>query len=147
MVVATGMYGWPPHIPLARGTDKFKGEILHSCTFTDKEVAKGKNVLVVGGGKSAVDNAVAAAKTGKSSTLLFRTPHWPVPRDLCFLLPFKWGTYSRFGHFMLPPHYAMNAFMQYFHAIMRPVKWIWWRVVELVRRARALRCARALILA
>ena len=36
VVVATGMYGWPPHIPLARGSDKFKGEILHSCTFTDK---------------------------------------------------------------------------------------------------------------
>ena len=81
--VCTGMYGWPPHIPLARGADKFKGEILHSCTFTDKQVAAGKDVVVIGGGKSAVDNAVAAAKTGKSSTLLFRTPvsslHHPPP--------------------------------------------------------------------
>ena len=65
-----------------------------------QEVAKDKDVLVVGAGKSAVDNAVAAAKTGKSSTLLFRNAHWPVPRNLLNLLPFKWGTYSRFGHFM-----------------------------------------------
>ena len=25
-----------------------------------------------------------------------------MPRKLLNLLPFKWGTYSRFGHFMLP---------------------------------------------
>ena len=24
-VVATGMYGWPPHLPLARDHQKFKG--------------------------------------------------------------------------------------------------------------------------
>lgn len=26
VVVATGMYSWPPHIPQAKGMDKFKGE-------------------------------------------------------------------------------------------------------------------------
>merc|ERR1719161_3311754 len=70
LVVATGMYGWPPHIPKANGWKKFKGEILHSCPFTDKAQATGKKVVVVGGGKSAVDNCVAAAKTGISSTLI-----------------------------------------------------------------------------
>ena len=95
-----------------------------------QEVAKDKDVLVVGAGKSAVDNAVAAAKTGKSSTLLFRNAHWPVPRNLLNLLPFKWGTYSRFGHFMLPAHYKMPAAMKYVHALLQPIKWVWWRVVE-----------------
>merc|ERR1712166_545097 len=104
VVVATGMYGWPPHMPLAIGSEKFKGEILHSCTFTDPKCAAGKKVVTVGGGKSAVDNAVAAAKYGTESTLLFRTAHWPVPRNLLNLVPFKWGTYSRFGHFMLSAH-------------------------------------------
>ena len=33
---------------------------------------------------------------------------------------------------MLPAHYGMNAIMQYFHAMLQPVKWIWWRVVELM---------------
>ena len=31
-------------------------EILHSCTFTDRKQATGKKVIVIGGGKSAIDN-------------------------------------------------------------------------------------------
>jgi len=130
LVVATGMYGWPPHIPKANGYKKFQGEILHSCTFTDKEQVRGKKVVVVGGGKSAVDNCVAAAKTGVASTLITRSAHWPVPRYLANLVPFKFGTYSRFGHFMLPTHHEEPSCWWWFHSTCTPVKWIWWRVVE-----------------
>jgi len=136
VVVATGMYGWPPHMPLAIGSEKFKGEILHSCTFTDPKCAAGKKVVTVGGGKSAVDNAVAAAKYGTESTLLFRTAHWPVPRNLLNLVPFKWGTYSRFGHFMLPAHYDGSCIKRWFHDALRPVKWVWWRIVETMFRVQ-----------
>lgn len=136
VVVATGMYGSPPHIPQVRGSKDFKGEIYHSCTFTDKSLAAGKKVVVVGGGKSAVDNAVSAAKVGRSSTLLFRSAHWPVPRYLCNLVPFKWGTYSRFGHFMLPQHYEVSNLAWYMHSLLTPVKWFWWRVVELMFRVQ-----------
>mmetsp|Transcript_49034 Transcript_49034/g.110250 ORF Transcript_49034/g.110250 Transcript_49034/m.110250 type:complete len:647 (-) Transcript_49034:72-2012(-) len=132
VVAATGMYGWPPHIPTVRGQEEFKGEILHSCTFQDRKVAAGKKVITVGGGKSAIDNAVSAAKEGKSSTLLFRSAHWPVPRLLANLVPFKWGTYSRFGHFMCPVHWDISPYMWYLHALMTPVKWVWWRIVELM---------------
>jgi dimethylaniline monooxygenase (N-oxide forming) len=130
-VIATGMYGWPPHLPLARGAKSFKGEILHSCTFTDRTVATGKRVIVVGGGKSAVDNAVSAAKAeGAHSTLLYREAHWPVPRLLANLVPFKFGTYSRFGHFMLPTHYDETSLSRWVHGLLTPVKWGWWRIVE-----------------
>lgn len=130
LVVATGMYGWPPHIPKAKGHKGFKGEILHSCTFTDKAQVQGKKVVTVGGGKSAVDNAVAAAKTGTSSVLLSREAHWPVPRKLANLVPFKFGTYSRFGHFMLHTHHEETPCFWWMHSTCAPVKWIWWRVVE-----------------
>jgi len=129
-VVTTGMYGWPPHIPKARGHKKFKGEILHSCTFLDRTQAAGKKVVVVGGGKSAVDNAVSAAKVGKSSTLLTRSLHWPVPRYLANFVPFKFGTYSRFGHFMLPTHHEEGNCFWWMHSTCAPVKWVWWKVVE-----------------
>ena len=39
---------------------------------------------------------------------VYRSAHWPVPRYLLNLVPFKWGTYSRFGHFMLPTHYDVG---------------------------------------
>ena len=48
VVVSTGMYGWPPHMPVARDSEKFKGDIQHSCTFTDQACVKGKKVLTVG---------------------------------------------------------------------------------------------------
>jgi dimethylaniline monooxygenase (N-oxide forming) len=134
VVVATGMYGWPPHIPKFRGADAFDGEIYHSQTFQDASVCEGKDVVVVGGGKSAVDNAVSGAKLGKSSTLLYRSAHWPVPRLLCNLVPFQWGTYSRFGHFMLPVHHDVTKFAWYLHSVLTPVKWVWWRIVELMFR-------------
>eukprot|EP00931_Biecheleriopsis_adriatica_P031435 TRINITY_DN18437_c0_g1_i1.p1 TRINITY_DN18437_c0_g1~~TRINITY_DN18437_c0_g1_i1.p1 ORF type:complete len:628 (+),score=139.60 TRINITY_DN18437_c0_g1_i1:87-1970(+) len=135
-VVATGMYGWPPHIPKARGHEAFKGEILHSCTFTDRKMAKGKRVVVVGGGKSAIDNAVAAAKEGVSSVLVSREMHWPVPRYLLNLVPFKWGTYSRFGHFMLETYHEESAPSWWVHSTCAPVKWMWWRVVETMFRGQ-----------
>jgi cation diffusion facilitator CzcD-associated flavoprotein CzcO len=130
VVVATGMYSSNPHIPKVPGQSEFQGEVYHSCTFTDASVCEGKKVLVVGGGKSAIDNAVSGAKHGEKSTLLYRSAHWPVPRHLCNLVPFKWGTYSRFGHFMLKPHHDASSFAQCMHSLFTPVKWIWWRVVE-----------------
>lgn len=130
VVVATGMYSSNPNIPQVPGQNEFQGEVYHSCTFTDAQVCEGKKVVVIGGGKSAIDNAVSGAKHGESSTLIYRSAHWPVPRHLCNLVPFKWGTYSRFGHFMLQPHHDANGFAQVMHKIFSPVKWVWWRVVE-----------------
>jgi len=136
VVVATGMYGWPPHIPKVRGQETFEGEVYHSANFFDAKLCEGRDVVVVGGGKSAVDNAVSGARLGKSSTLLFREGHWPVPRHLLNLVPFKWGTYSRFGHFMLPAHHELGDLKWYMHSLLTPVKWIWWRIVELMFRAQ-----------
>lgn len=132
LVMSTGMYSSHPNLPKVRGMETFQGKILHSCTFLDKEQVRGKRVVVVGGGKSAVDNAVAAAKVGVSSTLLYRDAHWPVARYLLNLVPFKWGTYSRLGHFMLPASHTMKAFPTWLHAVFAPLKWLFWRIVELM---------------
>jgi dimethylaniline monooxygenase (N-oxide forming) len=136
VVIATGMYGWPPHIPRVRGRADFEGDVYHSANFFDAKVCQGKNVVVIGGGKSAVDNAVSGARHGISSALVYRTAHWPVPRHLLNLVPFKWGTYSRFGHFMLPTHFDVSSVAWYFHSVLAPLKWTWWRIVELMFRVQ-----------
>lgn len=53
VLAAVGTCGAPkmPHIP---GQDKFKGEIYHSSQLDGKDV-KGKRVLIIGGGASAVE--------------------------------------------------------------------------------------------
>ena len=59
-----------------------------------------------------------------------------MPRKLLNLLPFKWGTYSRFGHFMLHTHYDCSALWKYIHGVLAPVKWLWWRIVETMFRVQ-----------
>ena len=133
VIIATGLYSWPPRVPQISGQEAFTGQILHSLDFTDHTQAKAKKVVVVGGGKSAVDNVCSAANVSyEPATLLFRSAHWPVPRYLCNLLPFKFGTYSRFGHFMLPTHCDESKVSWYIHSLLCPVKWVWWRSVELM---------------
>lgn len=55
-----------------------------------------------------------------------------MPRKLLDLVSFQWGTYSRFGHFMLPTHYDEGPVAKWFHGMLSPVKWGWWRIVELM---------------
>merc|ERR1712060_86033 len=73
-------------------------------------------------------------KVAETSTLLFREMHWPVPRYLLNLVPFKWGTYSRFGHATLPMHWDIGATGRCLHRLAAPLKWFWWRIVELMFR-------------
>jgi dimethylaniline monooxygenase (N-oxide forming) len=127
------MYG-TPSVPEIPGLDDFEGATMHAERFHDKEFVAGKKVIVVGGGKSAIDSAVAAAKVAESSTLLFREAHWPVPRYLLDLVPFKWGTYSRFGHATLPTHHDVSPVGKMLHLLATPLKWLWWRIVELMFR-------------
>jgi len=133
MVVATGMYG-TPLVPSVPGMENFHGVTMHAEKFHEKSMATGQKVIVVGGGKSAIDCAVAAAKVAESSTLLFREVHWPVPRYLLDLVPFKWGTYSRFGHATLPMHWDLSCMQRCLHRLAAPLKWLWWRTVELMFR-------------
>lgn len=66
VIAAIGSCGDPkvPHIP---GQEKFMGEIYHSSELDGKSV-KGKNVLVIGGGASAVEAMMFTAKQGAKMT-------------------------------------------------------------------------------
>merc|ERR1712187_139775 len=46
----------------------------------------------------------------------------------------KWGTYSRFGHATLPMHWDVGATGRCLHRLVAPLKWLWWRIVELMFR-------------
>eukprot|EP00511_Aplanochytrium_stocchinoi_P006821 CAMPEP_0204825220 /NCGR_PEP_ID=MMETSP1346-20131115/3140_1 /ASSEMBLY_ACC=CAM_ASM_000771 /TAXON_ID=215587 /ORGANISM="Aplanochytrium stocchinoi, Strain GSBS06" /LENGTH=493 /DNA_ID=CAMNT_0051952761 /DNA_START=102 /DNA_END=1583 /DNA_ORIENTATION=+ len=97
-VVSTGLYSnSKKFIPELLNRDQFKGVVIHSSEFTDLSQVEGKNVVVVGGGKSAVDCAVEASNTGAKVTLLSRQPHWATPRKIANLIPFQYVFLSRLG--------------------------------------------------
>jgi dimethylaniline monooxygenase (N-oxide forming) len=62
VIIANGHH-WNPRYPEPAFAGTFTGEVIHSHYYKEVEQVKGKNVLVVGIGNSAVDIACEAART------------------------------------------------------------------------------------
>lgn len=103
VVVASGAHHHV-QLPDLPGRASFPGTVLHSNevragTFT------GRRVVVVGGGKSALDLATRAAREASSATLVQRTVNWMIPERLLFgMVGYKWVLFTRFAAALLPRH-------------------------------------------
>ena len=73
LVMATGP-NTVPVMPEIADADIYRGEVLHSSTFTGSEAYAGRSVLVVGAGTSGHDVAQDLAEHGVDVTLLQRSP-------------------------------------------------------------------------
>jgi cation diffusion facilitator CzcD-associated flavoprotein CzcO len=133
VIVATGVYSsTDKFIPEYPGADKFQGTIMHSVDYKDIHMCKGKHVVTVGYGKSAFDCAQFSSKTGASSTILYRSTHWPVPRKILGLVPFEFATFSRFGGGVLLPKYPKaGIFETICHGIPGFLQGFWWLVARI----------------
>ncbi|EYE97229.1 flavin-containing monooxygenase [Aspergillus ruber CBS 135680] len=70
-----------PKMPTLPDQSKFKGGLYHSSDLDGKHV-KGKKVLVVGGGASAIEALEFAAKSGaREIDVLSRSDKWVIPRN------------------------------------------------------------------
>jgi cation diffusion facilitator CzcD-associated flavoprotein CzcO len=117
LVVANGHH-WHPNLPTYPG--EFDGEVLHSHDVKSKEQLKGKRVLVVGAGNSAVDILSDAALDGARAVhsmrrtyyffpkMVFGKPtdvfidlmsRWPLPR------PVLYGLYKVGMRILVGPHW------------------------------------------
>jgi dimethylaniline monooxygenase (N-oxide forming) len=136
VVVATGLYSETPHIPDYPDRDAFKGSVLHVSDIKSRAPLEGRNTAVIGYGKSATDAAGEAAAVGNDVHLVFRDAHWPVPRKLAGVLPFKWGMLNRLTAALITPYVHASPLVRYVHSLGRPLVWIFWRVVELLLRVQ-----------
>ena len=77
-----------PYIPTINGLDSFKGKVMHSSQYKKKSIFKGKKVLIVGCGETAMDLAYRAVITSnKQVSLVVRKGFLSVPTVLTEDIP------------------------------------------------------------
>ena len=79
-----------------------------------------------------IDVAGEASAVTKDVHLVFREAHWPVPRKLAGVLPFKWGMLHRLTAALIPPYIRPSPVVRWVHSLGKPLVWIFWRLVELL---------------
>ncbi len=79
-VIASG----PLHVPSTpniKGLETFKGKVFHSAQWDHAYDLKGKNVVSIGTGGSAIQYVPEIAPEVKQLYVFQRTPAWVIPRD------------------------------------------------------------------
>lgn len=129
IVVASGLY-FDPYIPELPGKDRYQGEILHSAGYRSPAQVTGRDVVVVGYGKSALDVAEDAAKFAKKVSLLFRKPHWPIPMDILDVLDVRRIYLTRLACALLPPYQRHQPWVKTLHSRLNGLVKGFWRFTE-----------------
>ena len=136
--MCTGLYSNPAPPPPVEGVAEFEsggGLFMHSSALQSMDKVANKHVVVLGGGKSAVDLTVLCAQGGAaSSTMLFRRGHWASPRKIAGLIPFEYVFLSRFGQALVStakgPLPGASAALQALHKAVGPATRPVFRIVE-----------------
>ena len=113
VVICNGVFS-KPYLPDLEGMELFDGEILHSSEFIDPEIIINKSVVVVGAGKSAYDCAAFASQYTDRCALVFRKPHWMIPRYFFGFIRYDWLFANRFSE-LFAPYYKKNRIESFLH--------------------------------
>lgn len=79
-VVVCNGHHWHRRFPSYPG--KFTGEVIHSKNYKTEEQIRGKRVLVVGAGNSALDIAVEAGRVSDLAEISMRKGRWIIPKSI-----------------------------------------------------------------
>ena len=107
---------------------------MHNSEVKSRALLSGKRVAIVGYGKSAMDIVQEAVEPAKNVHMIFRKPHWPVPRKLAGLVPTKWGALSRTTKALMPLYLHPTPTEQWLDRFGKPLKWIFWKGLEALIR-------------
>ena len=83
LIVANGHHWdarWPE--PAFPGSDEFTGVQLHAHDYRDNELLRGRDVVVLGMGNSAMDIAVESSQVARRTHLAARRGAWIIPKYL-----------------------------------------------------------------
>ena len=128
-------------MPIYENAEEFKaggGRLIHSAEHLDPSIVVGKKVVVIGCGKSAHDIVLHSSKGGAtSSTLLYRTAHWGLPRLLFGFIPFHLIFCSRLGQLLVSIHKGAFPGAPWYvgclhWCLSRPIRLLFWIIEQVV---------------
>ena len=127
IVIASGLFS-RYRIPIFRGQEKFCGSIVHANDIKTREQLVGKNILVIGGSKSAIDMAITVATVTNECDMIFRRIHLILPvKMLRRCVPIRY-LLCRFyiilsDPYPLAPHGRLFKFAnQYFESLFAKIR-------------------------
>ena len=98
-MIANGVF-CEPQVPQFPGVDDVTaagGRVCAATEFLDVEQARGRDVVVIGYGKSACDVAVAISDVAASTSVIARQLLWKVPKKVGGVVNFKYLLLTRMG--------------------------------------------------
>lgn len=123
LVVANGIFSDPlvPEYPGAAEYRAAGGRLCHASEFHELEDARGKDILVVGYGKSSCDVAGALCDVAASTTVVARELIWKMPKKLGNVLNYKYLLLTRLGEGLFR-YIKPKGFERFLHGPGRPVR-------------------------
>ncbi|MBW4507671.1 MAG: NAD(P)-binding domain-containing protein [Scytonematopsis contorta HA4267-MV1] len=121
-----------PNIPAIPGIDEFKlngGTVLHTTEVGSTAQIEGKDVVVVGFGKSACDIAMLAVENALSCHIVFREADWKAPRFFFGFINIKHLFLTRFAESMTPK-YNPNKIEKWLHSHGKLLIDVFWKLQE-----------------
>lgn len=116
LVVANGVF-CEPNVPEYAGLAEFTaagGRLCAGPEVHDAEAARGKDVLIVGYGKSACDITVPLSEVADSTHVIARQLLWKVPRKIGGFLNFKMLLLTRMGEALFR-YIRLRGFEKFLH--------------------------------
>ena len=115
-----------------KGIDKFQGQILTRTQITDLSILRGKRVLVLGFGKTALDMCqFGCEQNAQSVTHCFRKPRHIVPFTL-FGIHYTWLIFNRCHNMTIPCWDHAFHIMKLLHTHFKSLFVGLWSIIQMV---------------
>ncbi len=131
LIVCNGIFSVPA-VPEFAGVEEFRaagGRVCHTSEFVSLADARGKNILVIGYGKSSCDVANATVSVSTRTTVIVRGLIWKIPKKLLNVLNFKYLFLTRLGEGLFR-YIRVRGFEKFLHGPGLPLRNCMLRSVE-----------------
>ncbi|KAK9813723.1 hypothetical protein WJX73_005390 [Symbiochloris irregularis] len=133
VIICLGTFQRPRTIRFS-GEERYQGTrmVSRDLTLERLQELRGQRVIVMGGGKSAVDACAAAAEVAASVHMLFRKAYWWAPRFAFGCIPIDYMIASRLGVFMAGrQYYTQTRLPKLIHQLLKPLRWLYGALLQM----------------